>query len=126
MQAWLRGDCYGSEAYVLSLISELPEGSRFTSRYHFDKRDDPGKGVSDPEVEAWLDHKYWDGDRMLFAQVVNALRELTMVTGAGKWRKGKEPDYPVIGPREWREKDSKKPDPKASVSERLHSFFFGG
>lgn len=112
--------------YVLTLISELPEGARFPTRYHFDKRDDGESRDLDPEVESWMDTKYWNGDRMLWAQLINAVRELTMVTGAGKWKKGKEPKYTTIGPREWREPNSKKPDPKASVSERLHSFFFGG
>lgn len=128
IQAWIRGDTYASVTYVLSLIAELPEGARFTSRYHFDQRDEGDGEAIDPEVEAWLDSKYWNGDRMLGAQIINAIRELTMVAGAGKWRKGKEPEYPVVGPKQWREKDSKKKpeDQKASVSERLHSFFFGG
>ncbi|WP_218024605.1 hypothetical protein [Glutamicibacter uratoxydans] len=123
--AWIRGDAFGSVGYVLSLISKLPEGSRFTVRVHFDRREKGVKGDPDPETEAFMDAQYWDGDRLLFAQFINAIRELTMVTGAGKWKKGKEPKYSIVGPREWRE-DSEKPESKASVSERLHAFFFGG
>lgn len=130
LQGWFRGEVHASPHYILVLLSELPEGSRYASRYHFDHRDDDapeGAQSVDPEFEAWMDAKYWNGDRILWATAVNAIRDLTMVAGAGKWKKGKEPDYPVVGPKSWRDKDSKKPaDNKAPISERLHKFFFGG
>lgn len=130
-QAWLRGDVNGTPLYVLSLISLLPEGSRYAKRYHFDHREELAEArkesPADAEYDAWLDSQYWDGDRMLLAQAINAIRELTMVAGAGKWKKGKEPKYPLVGPEEWRNSDSKNPtDKKAPVSDRLHKFFFGG
>ena len=127
LQAWIRGDQKASVAYVLALIHELPEGSRFPSRYHFDNRDSNAPAEADEVVDEWLDSKYWNGDRMLVAQVINAIHDLTMVAGAGKWKKGKEPDYGIVGPAEWRKESPKSPSKnEKSVSERLHAFFFSG
>lgn len=115
----------------MSLIGELPEGSRYGQRYHFDHREEAAteraKADVDDEMSAWLDTQFWTGDRLMIAQLINAVRELTMVTGAGKWRKGKEPEYPIVGPAEWRDGNSKNPaDKKAPIADRLHKFFFGG
>lgn len=130
-QAWLRGEVNASPRYVLSLIGQLPEGSRYGLRYHFDHREELAEvakeSSKDAEYDSWMDSQYWNGDRILWAQAINAIRELTMVAGAGKWKKGKEPKYPVVGPAEWRDGDSKNPtNSKASVSERLQKYFFGG
>ncbi|WP_346921390.1 hypothetical protein [Glutamicibacter creatinolyticus] len=127
LQAWIRGEAYASPHFILTLISELPEGSRYVQRYHFDHRDPDGpKEKPDPELEAWMDARYWNGDRILWAQIINAIRDLTMVTGAGKWKKGKEPEFQLVGPAEWREDPKKPANDKAPLSERLHKFFFGG
>lgn len=127
----MRGEVYATPHYILTIISQLPEGSRYTQAYYFDHRDQvDGKSsdvAEDPELTERMDAKFWNGDRLLIAQMINALRDLTMLTGHGKWKKGSEPDFPIVGPLAWR-KTSKKPatSSKDSVSDRIQKFFFGG
>lgn len=127
----MRGEVYATPHYILTIISQLPEGSRYTQAYYFDHRDQITEGqpesAEDTELTARMDAKFWDGDRLLLAQVINSVRDLTLIAGSGKWGKGKEPDFPIVGPLSWRE-TSKKPatSSKDSVSDRIQKFFFGG
>lgn len=82
-----------------------------------DDRPDP-----DPELLALLDRKTWTEDRRLMAQLINSINIL--VRYLPTWQEGKEPDFPLVGPAQWREKrDETKDAPKAtSVMDVLRLF----
>lgn len=85
------------------MMRHLPEGSRYVAVMSAPMDDDTAEKLRpklDPEIEAALERRTWTHDRKLQAQAINAIRDLTLVTG--NWEKGKEPKFPVIGPPEWR------------------------
>lgn len=93
-------------------MRHLPEGSRYVAIMSAPKDDDTAQPEPEinPEVEAAYARRYWTQDRKLTAMQINAIRDLTLVTG--NWPKGKEPKFPVIGPPEWRgENPAKKKQP---------------
>ena len=94
------------------MMRQLPEGSRYVAIMSAPMDDDEARPEPeiDPAVEAAAQRRYWTQDRKLQATVINALRDLTLVTGS--WSKGKEPKFPVVGPPEWRgENPAKKKQP---------------
>lgn len=128
--AWLRGEAYGSPTSILSMLSQLPEGSRFGIARHSGDTTESVRDL-DPELEAKLDRAYWTGDRLLLAQLINSVNELLLMFGTGRrWKKGKEPKYPIVGPLAWHppeQREKKSSASQTSVSERLrHAFGFGG
>lgn len=85
--------------------------------------DEPGdKPEPDPELVALLDRKTWTEDRRLMAQLINSVNIL--VRYLPSWQEGKHPDFPLVGPAEWRGKtDESKEAPKAtSVMDVLRLF----
>lgn len=99
----------GSARSISAMIRNLPEGARFTAI--MSAPDGGERPPLDAEVEEMLDRKLWTTDRLLQAQLINAVRDLTRVTGSGKWEKGKEPDFPIVGPASWREPAPGEPTP---------------
>ena len=94
------------------MMRHLPEGSRYVAIMSAPMDDDKQqpKPEIDPAVEAAMERRLWTTDRKLKAQEINAIRDLTLVTG--NWQKGKEPKFPIIGPPEWRrENPAKKKQP---------------
>ena len=86
---------------IFSYMRNLPEGSRYAAIMSAPMDDDEAeKPEIDPEKEEAYLRRFWTQDRRLMAQQINAIRDLTLVTG--HWEKGKEPKFPVIGPPEWR------------------------
>lgn len=82
---------------ILSLIRNLPEGSRFNATLAVDHPQDPA-GMTDPRLEAIADQRAWTLDRRLQAMEINAINMNTAVTG--QW-KDKPPEFPTIGPADW-------------------------
>ena len=77
----------------------------------------------DPEIASMLDRQTWTTDRRLMAQLINSVNTLISLTG--KWEKGKEPKFPVIGPVEWRDQQSQAgaAGGNHSVDATLHRLF---
>lgn len=98
---YVRGDVPGSARTILVMLRNLPEGARYTAAMSApDGREHP---PLDAETEGMLDRKLWTTDRVLAAQIINAIRDLTVVAGrSGKWESGKEPEFPIVGPASWR------------------------
>lgn len=84
------------------MMRQLPEGSRYVAIMSAPMDDDKQLEL-DPETERAMHRRFWTADRKLVAQQINAIRDLTLVTG--HWEKGKEPKFPLIGPPEWRGED---------------------
>ena len=82
------------------MLRNLPEGSRYVAIMSAPMDDDVVRPELDPEKEAAYVRRFWTQDRKLMAQQVNAIRDLTLVTG--NWKKGEQPKFPIIGPPEWR------------------------
>jgi hypothetical protein len=82
------------------MLRNLPEGSRYVAVMSAPMDDDTAPPQIDPEKEAAYERRFWTQDRRLMAQSINAIRDLTLVTGS--WKKGEEPKFPVIDPPEWR------------------------
>ncbi|MBT2587952.1 hypothetical protein [Arthrobacter sp. ISL-95] len=94
------------------MMRQLPEGSRYAAIMSAPMDGDEAKEEPeiDPEMAAAIGRRYWTPDRQLIAMQINAIRDLTVISG--NWEKGKEPKFPVIGPPEWRgEKPTKKAEP---------------
>jgi len=91
------------------MMHHLPEGSRYVAIMSAPMDDDEPKRPEpeiDPELSAAIARRYWTQDRRLTATQINALYNLILVSG--NWEKGKEPEFPVIGPPEWRGETAKK------------------
>lgn len=107
------------------MMRHLPEGSRYVAIMSAPMDDDETqKPEIDPEVEAAYQRRFWTSDRKLKAQEINAIRDLTLVTG--KWEKGKEPKFPLIGPPEWRGESAKKKTEPATGSDVLRALGWNG
>ena len=91
------------------MMRHLPEGSRYVAIMSAPMDDDATRPEIDPETEAAYNRRFWTSDRKLIAQEINAIRDLTLVTG--HWDKGKEPKFPVVGPPEWRGETAAKKKP---------------
>lgn len=84
------------------MIRNLPEGSRLLAARAANTAADedlPDMPI-DPRTEALMDHRTWTLDRRLKAMEVNAL--YTLISLTGNWKEGKIPDFPTIGPSDWR------------------------
>jgi hypothetical protein len=99
---FIGGRSYGTVAQIFAMMRHLPEGSRYVAIMSAPMDDDSTRPEPeiDPDVADTVTRRYWTQDRKLQAMVINALRDLTLVTG--NWPKDKQPKLPVIGPPEWR------------------------
>lgn len=94
------------------MMRHLPEGSRYAAIMSAPMDGDEARPLPEPDPEALelYNRRFWTQDRRMAAMQLNALRDLTLVTG--NWPKDKQPKFPVIGPAEWRgEKPAKKAEP---------------
>lgn len=117
---------------ILAMLRQLPEGARYTAIMSApERREGLPEPVYDPEAEALYDRRFWTPDRQHDAQMINALYSLVTLTG--NWKKGKEPNYPVVGPIEWRppeqrkkELEERKPEGPVSVLDAMKAWGFQG
>ncbi len=108
------------------MMRHLPEGSRYVAIMSAPMDDDvlrPEPEI-DPVAEGAMHRRYWTSDRKLKAQEINAIRDLTLVTG--HWPKGKEPKFPVIGPPEWRGETPAKKKQPATTNDVLKALGWNG
>jgi len=94
------------------MMRNLPEGSRYAAVMSAPMDSEEAKNLPEPNPEtlAAFERRYWTSDRKLTAMQINAIRDLTLVSG--NWPKDKQPKFPVIGPAEWRgEAPTKKAEP---------------
>lgn len=101
--SFLARECTGSARLINAMLRNLPEGATFTAIMSApngdgeqDERPEPA-----PELVELLERKSWTEDRRLMAQLINSVNML--VRFAPKWEEGKAPEFPVVGPAEWRE-----------------------
>jgi hypothetical protein len=109
------------------MMRHLPEGSRYVAIMSAPMDDDEAKRPEpeiDPELEAAMARRYWTQDRKLTAMQINAVRDLTLVSG--NWEKGKEPKFPVIGPPEWRGETAAKKKQPVSNNDVLKALGWNG
>jgi hypothetical protein len=91
------------------MIRNLPEGSRFVASMEVDRKDENSEApplLLDPRIEAVMDQRVWTLDRRLNAMQINAI--YSQVAVSGQWGKAGPPDFPIIGPADWRDAESKK------------------
>jgi hypothetical protein len=110
---------------IFAMMRQLPEGSRYVAIMSAPMDDDEARPEPeiDPKTEAAMQRRHWTSDRKLMAMLINATRDLTLVTG--HWEKGKEPKFPVIGPPEWRGEDPAKKKP-ATTNDVLKALGWNG
>lgn len=120
---------------VGAMLEELPEGARYTALMSApENREGLPEPEYDPKAEEYYDRRYWTSDRQHLAQIQNAINQLIVVAGGeGKWKKGKEPDFPIIGPLAWqpeeqKEKARKAKEPKkpATVLDAMRAWGYTG
>jgi hypothetical protein len=102
------------------MIRNLPEGSRFVSARLADSGSDETERTElDPRAEAVADSRTWTIDRRLKAMEINAI--YTQIAVSGHWGKNGPPDFPTVGPAEWRaeSKQSKEPKNNFDVLKRM-------
>jgi hypothetical protein len=89
------------------MIRNLPEGSRFVAAMEVDRdKDNEAPLLTDPRTEAVMDQRVWTLDRRLKAMQINAI--YSQVAVSGHWGKDGPPDFPTVGPADWRAAGSKK------------------
>lgn len=109
------------------MMRHLPEGSRFVAVMSAPMDDDKpadSKPEIDPVIEAAMERRHWTHDRKMQALLINAVRDLTLVTG--HWEKGKEPKFPAIGPPEWRGETAAKKKQPLTTNDVLKALGWNG
>lgn len=95
------------------MIRNLPEGSRFVAAMAVDTATDEAaveKPDLDPRIEALMDQRVWTIDRRLQAMEINAI--YSQIAVSGHWGKDGPPDFPIVGPKEWRAESKQSKEPK--------------
>lgn len=105
------------------MLRNLPEGARYTATMSAPGDADVERPPLDPELEAMLDRQTWTTDRRLMAQLINSVNTLIRVSGS--WEKGKEPQFPVVGPANWQEEqqNAERPTQDHSVEATMQRLF---
>jgi hypothetical protein len=104
------------------MLRNLPEGSRFTAAMAVDHASDETEEtprLTDPRIEAVMDQRVWTIDRRLQAMEINAI--YSQIAVSGHWGKDGPPDFPIIGPADWRagSKQSKEPKDNFDVLRKM-------
>lgn len=93
------------------MIRGLPEGSRFVAAMSVDRAEaGTDETPTDPRTEAVMDQRIWTLDRRLKAMEINAI--YSHISIAGQWGKSGPPEFPIIGPADWRAGSTKSKEPK--------------
>lgn len=118
LSAWLRGvDKTTTIRGVIALLDALPHNCAFRAHWNETLKDrfpetegQVERGLTDEEKfqDRVREAMEWDQTDKLIAQVINAIHQQTLVSNA--WKKGQEPDFPLVGPQSWRDQaeDAKK------------------
>jgi hypothetical protein len=69
------------------------------------EKNDKETPLTDPRTEAVMDQRVWTLDRRLKAMQINAI--YSHIAVSGNWGKAGPPDFPTVGPTDWREAGSK-------------------
>jgi hypothetical protein len=95
---------------IFAMIRNLPEGSRFVAARTVDtddtQPDEDTSHLTDPRTEAVMDQRVWTLDRRLKAMQINAI--YSQIAVSGQWGKAGPPDFPTVGPMDWRDAGSTK------------------
>lgn len=117
--SFLSGDTAGTPRLILSLIYNLPEGTRYVAALASAREESGDYELSESEQDSQPDpiteHMTWTSDRLLMAQLINSVN--TLVRYSVQWEK--TPDIPLVGPSAWRERGNK-PSKATSVMDVLH------
>jgi hypothetical protein len=120
--AFLRGEVASTPKLVLTMIRHLPEGTNYVAQLRSapaepaDDDTDTTPAEIDPVQEALM----WTHDRLLQAQLINAVNML--VRHSIQWKDGKAPELPIVGPAEWRgEGANATPSKPMSVADVLNN-----
>jgi hypothetical protein len=109
--SFIAGEVFSSIPLIFAMIRNLPEGSRFNATRLVDDENEPHEEFEmDPRNEALADNRVWTLDRRLQAMAINAI--YTHIAVAGHWGKNGPPDFPTIGPSDWRAESTKSKEPK--------------
>lgn len=116
---FLAGGVASSPRLILSMIRNLPEGSRYVAAIAAEREESGVYDVQDSEepspVDPITEHMTWTTDRVLMAQLINAVNML--VRHSIQWEKPL--NLPLVGPEKWREGE-KKPRKAVSVMDVIH------
>lgn len=112
--AFLGGEVLSSVPVIIAFIRNLPEGSRYVSIRAADL-DTAEKDIElTPREIRITDARAWTLDRRLMAMITNAVNQNT--SALGHWQKGKEPQFPVVGPTSWDPKRMKRLEVKEQIT----------
>lgn len=105
---FMAGDVNSSPRLILTMLRNLPEGSRYaaavTSAPEVVGIETPQAPV---EVNPIQEARTWSHDRQLMAQLINSVN--TLVRFSIPWEQGKAPQLPLVGPASWRGEGPKAP-----------------
>jgi hypothetical protein len=98
---FIRGDVASSPRLVLTMLRNLPEGSRYVAAITSapEVADATPQGIP-AEADPVLEARTWTQDRQLMAQLINSVNVLVRHTIS--WEQGKAPKLPLVGPAAWR------------------------
>lgn len=113
--SFLAGGVAGSPRLILSMIRNLPEGTRYVSALA-SAREESGEyelneSEQDSQPDPIAEHMTWTSDRVLMAQLINSVNML--VRYSIQWEN--PPNIPLVGPAAWREGGKKKPRKPTSI-----------
>lgn len=106
----LAGTVPSSPRLILTLLRNLPEGSRYAAAVASAPEAaavHKKRAAQAAEADPTLDQRTWTFDRMLMAQLINSINALVRHTIP--WPQDKTPDLPLVGPASWREGPKSKP-----------------
>lgn len=95
---------------VFAMIRQLPEGSRFSAAMSYDRSKEIKQIEISDRDKAIADIRTWTLDRELMAMVINAINTNTVLPH--QWEKGKEPQFPIVGPDSWQPKQKAPEEPQ--------------
>lgn len=105
---------------ILAMLRDLPAGSRLQART-YGEREEPIEVAPSGEVDWYWERRKWGTpERELLAAILNRLGDVVKFTP--HWEKGKSPDFPVIGPPEWRGDSPVKQKQEPSIEAALRVF----
>lgn len=102
LASFFGGEVFSSCKLIVSMIRNLPEGSRYVTARNKDVDALPeGEDIKLTADETrQLDAQIWTFDRQLQAMVINSINSNTVMTG-GPWKDDSPPKFPVAGPIDW-------------------------
>lgn len=104
---------------VLAMLRDLPAGSRLQARTYGQREAQDGQGQA--QVDWYWERRRWGTpERELLAAILNRLGDVVKYTP--QWQKGKSPDFPIVGPPEWRGEGPETEKRPASIEDAMRVF----